>query len=487
MRAQPTASHYIDGEYVEDEAGATLQVVYPATGEVIATLHAATPALVERAVAAAKRAQGEWGALRPIERARILRRAHDLVRERNDEIARIESLDTGRAVSETMYVDAVSVAEALEFYSGVIASYNGQSISLGSSFAYTQREPLGVCVGIGAWNYPFQGAGWKSAPALAAGNAMVFKPSENSPLSALLLAEIYRDAGLPNGLFNVLQGFGNVGHALVAHPDTAKVSLTGSVPTGKKVLGLAGSMMKHGTMELGGKSPIIVFDDASIDNAVSGVLMANFYSTGQICTNGTRVFLQRAIHDQMVEKITERARSIKIGDPFDPSVTMGPLVSQAQQSKVRSYIDIGKEEGAVLHYGGGIPNMQGMEGGFWIEPTIFTQVTDNMRLAREEIFGPVMSILAFDTEDEVIARSNDTEFGLAGGVFTQDIARGHRVAKRLEAGMVWINNYNLAPVEVPFGGVKSSGVGRECATAALDHYTQIKSVYVEADQVVSVF
>ncbi len=487
MRAQPTASHYIDGEYVEDEAGATLQVVYPATGEVIATLHAATPALIERAVAAAKRAQGEWGALRPIERARILRRAHDLVRERNDEIARIESLDTGRAVSETMYVDAVSVAEALEFYSGVIASYNGQSISLGSSFAYTQREPLGVCVGIGAWNYPFQGAGWKSAPALAAGNAMVFKPSENSPLSALLLAEIYRDAGLPNGLFNVLQGFGNVGHALVAHPDTAKVSLTGSVPTGKKVLGLAGSMMKHGTMELGGKSPIIVFDDASIDNAASGVLMANFYSTGQICTNGTRVFLQRAIHDQMVEKITERTRNIKIGDPFDPSVTMGPLVSQAQQSKVRSYIDIGKEEGAVLHYGGGIPNMQGMEGGFWIEPTIFTQVTDNMRLAREEIFGPVMSILAFDTEEEVIARANDTEFGLAGGVFTQDIARGHRVAKRLEAGMVWINNYNLAPVEVPFGGVKSSGVGRECATAALDHYTQIKSVYVEADQVVSVF
>ncbi|MBB3773414.1 betaine-aldehyde dehydrogenase [Angulomicrobium tetraedrale] len=487
MKAQPKASHFIDGAYVEDTSGRVIEVVHPATGDIIARLHAATPELVIRAVLAAKAAQADWAALRPVERARILRRAHDLVRARNDEIARIESLDTGRALSETLYVDAVSVAEALEFYAGVIPAYNGEAIALGGAFAYTRREPLGVCVGIGAWNYPFQGAGWKSAPALAAGNAMVFKPSENSPLSALILAEIYKEAGLPDGLFNVVQGYGDVGQALVEHPATAKVSLTGSVPTGKKVLGLAGSLMKHGTMELGGKSPLIIFADAPLDNAVSGALMANFYSTGQVCTNGTRVFVERPIHDALVARVTERAAKIKIGDPLDPSVTMGPLISRAQQEKVLGYIEAGRQEGATLHFGGGVPVMQGMEGGFWIEPTIFTGVTDTMRIAREEIFGPVMSILAFDSEDEVIARANDTEFGLAAGVFTQDIARAHRVIGKLEAGMCWINNYNLAPVEVPFGGVKSSGVGRECALAALDHYTEIKSIYVETGDVVSVF
>lgn len=484
---QPRASHFIAGEYVEDTAGKPFDVVHPASGEVIARLHSATPALVERAVAAARAAQVEWAQMRPVERGRILRRAHDLVRARNDEIARVETLDTGRALSETLYVDAVSVAEALEFYAGVIPAYNGEAIPLGASFAYTRRQPLGVCVGIGAWNYPFQGAGWKSAPALAAGNAMIFKPSETAPLSALLLAEIYTEAGLPDGLFNVVQGFGDVGHALVSHPDTAKVSLTGSVPTGKKVLGLAGSLMKAGTMELGGKSPLIIFDDATFENAVSGALMANFYSTGQVCTNGTRVFVQRGIHDRLVEQVTERARAIRIGDPLDPEVTMGPLVSKAQQDKVLGYIRTGVDEGATLALGGGIPQMQGMENGFWIEPTIFTGVTDAMTIAREEIFGPVMSVLVFDDEDEVIARANGTPFGLAGGVFTQDIKRAHRVAGALQAGVCWINNYNLAPVEVPFGGVKDSGVGRECAMAVLDHYTQIKSVFVEAEDVVSVF
>ncbi|MGB3314057.1 MAG: betaine-aldehyde dehydrogenase, partial [Albidovulum sp.] len=399
----------------------------------------------------------------------------------------VESFDTGRALSETLYVDAVSVAEALEFYAGVIPAFNGETIALGSSFAYTCREPLGVCVGIGAWNYPFQGAGWKSAPALAAGNAMVFKPSESAPLSALILAEIYIEAGLPKGLFNVVQGMGAVGQALVAHPDTAKVSLTGSVPTGMKVMGLAGSLMKHATMELGGKSPLVIFEDAVLENAASGALMANFYSTGQVCTNGTRVFVQRKIHDQLLERITERARAIRIGDPLDPEVTMGPLISKAQQDKVLGAIRAGVAEGATLHLGGGVPRIQGMEGGFWVEPTIFTGVTDQMRLAREEIFGPVMSILTFDTEEEVIARANDSAFGLAAGVFTQDIQCAHRVAGHLQAGICWINNYNLAPVEVPFGGVKTSGLGRECSMAALEHYSQIKSVFVEGGEVVSVF
>jgi betaine-aldehyde dehydrogenase len=424
--------------------------------------------------------------MRAVERARILRRAEALLRARAEEVALATTIDTGRALSETDY-DAGSVADALEFYAGVIPAFNGETISLGESFGYTRREPLGVCVGIGAWNYPLESAGWKSAPALATGNAMVFKPSENAPQAPLLLAEIYAEAGLPNGLFNVVQGYGGVGEALVRDSRTSKVTLTGSVATGKKVMGLAGSLMKHGTMELGGKSPLIIFEDAQLENAVAGALMANFYSTGQICTNGTRVFAHRSLHDELRDRLTERVRKIRIGDPMDRQANMGPLVSRPQRDKVLSYIQSGVEEGATLHVGGGVPAMQGMEGGYWVEPTIFTNVRDDMRIAREEIFGPVLSLLSFDSEEEVIARANDTPYGLAGGVFTQDVRRAHRVARRLEVGRCWINTYNVAPIEIPFGGVKDSGIGRECAMAALEHFTQTKSVIVEAGDVGSVF
>lgn len=483
MNVQPKASHFIDGAFVEDEAGRPLPVHYPATNEQIANLHGATQATVDAAVAAAKAAQPAWAALKPVERGRILRRAADIVRKRNKQIANVETLDTGRAIQETDVVDAVSVADALEFYGGVISGYNGEYIDLGGPFAYTRREALGVCVGIGAWNYPIQGAGWKSAPALAMGNAFVFKPSENTPLSALLLAEIYKEAGLPDGLFNVVQGYGDTGEMLVTHPDVAKVSLTGSVPTGRKVLGMAGSQMKHATMELGGKSPMIVFDDAHLENAIGGAMLANFYSTGQVCSNATRVYVQRELHDRFVERLTERTRAIKIGDPVDPATQMGPLINKAQHDKVLGYIDIGQKEGATLHYGGGVPSMQGMEAGFWVEPTIFTDVKDDMRIAREEIFGPVMSVLVFDDEEEAVARANDTEFGLSAGVFTADMGRAHRVIGQLQAGTCWINTYNLAPAEVPFGGYKQSGIGRENAMAALSHYSQIKSVYVETGDV----
>ncbi|MEP4561497.1 MAG: aldehyde dehydrogenase family protein, partial [Nitratireductor sp.] len=292
MKTQPKASHYINGSYVEDEGGQTMDVIYPATGEVIARLHAATDNIVELAIEAARAAQGAWARMSPTERGRVLRRAADLLRERNDEIARLETFDTGKAIQETLVADPASAADALEFFGGAVAAYNGDYVDLGGPFAYTRREPLGVCVGIGAWNYPIQGAGWKAGPALAMGNAMVFKPSENTPLSALVLAEIFTQAGLPDGLFNVVQGFGDVGAALAGHPVVAKVSLTGSVPTGRKVLSLAGSQMKHATMELGGKSPLIVFDDADLENAVGGAMLANFYSTGQVCSNGTRVFVQ---------------------------------------------------------------------------------------------------------------------------------------------------------------------------------------------------
>lgn len=485
MKAQPTASHYINGRYVDDDHGAALPVIYPATGETIATLRSATSNVVELAIEAGRAAQPAWARMKPADRGRILRRAADILRARNAELARLETLDTGKAIQETLVADPASAADALEFFGGAVASFNGDYVDLGGPFAYTRREALGVCVGIGAWNYPIQGAGWKSAPALAMGNAMVFKPSENTPLSALALAEIYAEAGLPDGLFNVVQGYGDVGAALASHPVVAKVSLTGSVPTGKKVLALAGSLMKHATMELGGKSPLIIFDDADVENAVGGAMLGNFYSTGQVCSNGTRVFVQNGIYERFLDRLTERTKAIRIGDPLDPDTQMGPLISKAQHEKVTGYIAIGKEEGAVLHHGGGVPSLQGFEGGFFVEPTIFTGVTDGMRIAREEIFGPVMSVLTFAEEDEAIARANDTEFGLSAGVFTRDLPRAHRVIAELQAGSCWINHYNLAPAEIPFGGAKQSGIGRENSLAALHHYSQLKSVYVETGDVIS--
>ncbi|WP_421929196.1 betaine-aldehyde dehydrogenase [Neoaquamicrobium sediminum] len=484
MRAQPKASHYINGRFVDDEQGQPLEVIYPATGEVIARLHAATGNIVELAVEAARAAQEQWARMRPAERGRILRRAAELLYRHNDEIARLETLDTGKPLQETTVADPASAAEALEFFGGAVAGYHGEYVDLGGGpFGYTRREPLGVCVGIGAWNYPIQIAGWKSAPALAMGNAMIFKPSEVTPLSALRLAEIYTEAGLPAGLFNVVQGFGDVGAALVAHPAVAKVSLTGSVPTGKKVLSLAGSHMKHATMELGGKSPIIIFDDADVENAVSGAMLGNFYSTGQVCSNGTRVFVQDGIYERFLERLTARTSKIVIGDPLDPDTQMGPLINKAQHEKVTDYIEIGKSEGARLHYGGTVPQLQGFENGLFVEPTIFTAVTDDMRIAREEIFGPVMSVLSFSDEVEAIERANNTEFGLAAGVFTRDLPRAHRVIGELQAGTCWINTYNLTPVELPFGGARQSGIGRENSLAALSHYSQLKSVYVETGDV----
>lgn len=485
MRAQPTASHYVNGRYIDDEQGAPLPVIYPATGETIAMLRSATPNVLELAIEAARTAQPAWARLKPVERGRILRRAADMLRARNADLARIETLDTGKAIQETLVADAPSAADCLEYFGGAVASYNGEAVDLGGPFAYTRREALGVCVGIGAWNYPIQIAGWKSAPALAMGNAMVFKPSENTPLSALALAEIYTEAGLPDGLFNVVQGYGDVGAGLVGHDVVAKVSVTGSVPTGRKVLSLAGSKMKHATMELGGKSPLIVFDDADLENAIGGAMLGNFYSSGQICSNGTRVFVQKGIHDRFVERLVERTKKIRIGDPLDPETQMGPLVNKAQHEKVIGYIEAGKQDGAVLACGGNVPSLQGFQGGFFVEPTVFTSVTDTMRIAREEIFGPVMSVLKFDGEDEVIERANDTEFGLAAGVFTRDLPRAHRVIAELQAGTCWINAYNLTPVEIPFGGFKQSGIGRENSLAALALYSQLKSVYVETGDVAS--
>ncbi len=479
MRAQPEASHFVDGTYLEDDSGAPIDCIYPATGDIVARVHEATPDVVERALAAARRAQKDWAAMTGTERGRVLRRAADIMRERNRELSELETLDTGKPLQETLVADAASGADALEFFGGIAGSIAGEHIQLGDDFIYTRREPLGVCVGIGAWNYPIQIASWKSAPALACGNTMVFKPSETTPLSALKLAEILTEAGAPPGIINVVQGRGEVGHALVTDPRVAKISLTGSVPTGRKVYAAAADGMRVATMELGGKSPMLVFEDADLDAAVSGAILGNFYSTGQICSNGTRVFVQEGLVEQFLAHLSERLKGVVMGDPLEEATNFGPMVSERQMEIVLGYIAKGREEGARLVFGGRRADREG----FFVEPTVFADVADEMTIAREEIFGPVLSVLSFRDEDEAVDRANATPYGLSAGVFTRDIARAHRVVARLEAGTCWINTYNLTPVEAPFGGVKLSGVGRENGREAIAHWSQVKSVYVGAGPV----
>ena len=354
--------------------------------------------------------------------------------------------------------------------------------------SWVQPEPLGTVLIIGAWNYPIQIACWKSAPALACGNSMIFKPSELTPTTAVELAKIYIEAGVPAGVFNVLQGRGGVGRQLVEHSDVDKVSLTGSVPTGRKIMAGAAATLKHLTFELGGKSPLLKFEDADLDQAVSAAMMANFYTQGEICSNGTRVFVEESVLNTFTAKLLNRMKNIKIGDPLCKDTTIGSLISKEHRDKVLGYIAKGTDEGARLVCGGRIPQV--LEGskfanGAFIEPAVFVECKDDMTIAREEIFGPVMCIFSFQDEAEVLMRANSSEFGLASGVFTRDIQRGHRMAANLQAGICWINNYNLTPVEIPFGGMKQSGFGRENSEEAIRFYTQLKTVYVEGGEVES--
>ncbi|SAK77576.1 betaine aldehyde dehydrogenase [Caballeronia catudaia] len=472
---------YIGGEYVDATSGETFDTLDPATGETLARVQQASQADIDRAVRSAREGQREWAAMTAMQRSRILRRAVDLLRARNDELAAIETRDTGKPIAETRAVDIVTGADVIEYYAGLATAIEGEQIPLReSSFVYTRREPLGVCAGIGAWNYPIQIACWKSAPALAAGNAMIFKPSEITPLTALKLAEIYREAGVPAGVFNVVQGDGRVGAMLAEHVGIEKISFTGGVETGKKVMARAGgSTLKEVTMELGGKSPLIVFADANLERAADIATSANFFSSGQVCTNGTRVFVERGVIDKFEALITQRVKRIRIGAPDDPNTNFGPLVSAAQLQKVLGFIESGRREGARLVTGGARLSDGAFARGQYVEPTVFADCRDDMRIVREEIFGPVMSILAFDDEDEVIARANDTDYGLAAGVVTENLSRAHRVIHRLQAGICWINTWGESPAEMPVGGYKQSGIGRENGIATLHAYTRIKSVQVE--------
>jgi betaine-aldehyde dehydrogenase len=460
-------------------AGERFSSLNPADGSIVGTVTVAGAAEVDAAVARAVRAQAPWGLLPGAERARILRRAAGLLRERNEALAVLETRDTGKPIQETRVVDVASGADCLEYFAALAQSVAGEHIDLGpQAFGYTRREPLGVVAGIGAWNYPLQIACWKAAPALAFGNAMIFKPAELTPMSAVKLEEIFLEAGLPEGVFQVVQGFADTGRLLTRHPQIRKVSLTGEVGTGKAVMADAAQTLKQVTLELGGKSPLVIFDDAKLQNAVSAALLANFYSSGQVCSNGTRVFVQRGVKTAFLEQLTSRVARMRIGDPMDPATQVGALISEAHMHKVLGYIERGLREGARVVTGGKRATAGALARGWFVEPTVFDACRDDMSIVREEIFGPVMSVLEFETEDEVIGRANATEFGLSAGVFTNDLTRAHRVIARLQAGTCWINHYNVTPVELPFGGVKMSGLGRENGRAALEHYTQLKSVYV---------
>ena len=480
---------YIGGEYVDATSGVTFDSFDPATGELLAHVQQASEADIDRAVQSAREGQRAWAAMTAMQRSRILRRAVELLRERNDALAELEMRDTGKPIAETRAVDIVTGADVIEYYAGLATAIEGQQIPLrAESFVYTRREPLGVTAGIGAWNYPIQIACWKSAPALAAGNAMIFKPSEVTPLSASKLAEIYLEAGVPPGVFNVVQGDGRVGAMLSAHPGIAKISFTGGVETGKKVMSMAGgSSLKEVTMELGGKSPLIVFDDADLDRAADIAVTANFFSAGQVCTNGTRVFVHQSVQPAFEARVIERVKRIRIGKPSDPSTNFGPLASAAQLDKVLGYIESGKKEGARLVTGGARITDGDYAHGQYVQPTVFSNCRDDMKIVREEIFGPVMSILTFADEGEVIARANDTIYGLAAGVVTENLSRAHRVIHQLEAGICWINTWGESPAEMPVGGYKQSGVGRENGITTLEHYTRIKSIQVELGKYQPVF
>ncbi|WP_218353498.1 betaine-aldehyde dehydrogenase [Alteromonas lipotrueiana] len=475
----PRLQNFINGQSLANESGDTIEVRNPATGEVIYAIEVADEKVKNAAIESARSGFKQWSKMTAMERSRILLKAVAILRDKNDELAGYEVSDTGKPMQEANCVDVVTGADAIEFFANLAPTQVGQQQDLGGDFYYTRKEPLGICAGIGAWNYPIQIACWKAAPALAAGNAMIFKPSEETPRGAVELAKVFIEAGVPAGVFNVVLGAGEVGQWLTHHEHIEKVSFTGEVGTGRKVMESAASTLKDVTMELGGKSPLIVFEDADISQAVSAAMLGNFYTQGEVCTNCTRVFVHESVYQKFIDELVERTNNnIKAGDPQDLSVNFGAMISQKHLELVMDYIEKGKQEGATVLTGGNTMSVPGMEGGYFVEPTIFTDCTDDMTIVKEEIFGPVMSVLTFKDEDEVIRRANDTLLGLAAGVMTQNVTRAHRVIHQLEAGICWVNTWGASPAEMPVGGYKLSGIGRENGIEALNQYTQTKSVYM---------
>ncbi len=473
----PRRRSFIGGEYVASTTGEAFETRHPGTNRVICEVEQAGQREIDLAVQSARAGFLNWSTMPAMERSRILRRAVGIIRERNDELAALDTLDAGRPIAETTTEDVPTGANVIEFYAGLVPAIHGETIDFPSGFSRMRREPLGVCAGIGAWNYPIQIAMWKSGLALACGNSMIFKPAEVTPISATALAEIYCEAGVPDGVFNVVHGDARVGQLLVRHPGIAKVSLTGEAATGKLVMADASETLKSVTLELGGKSPIVVFDDADIDSARNAALTNNFYSTGQVCSHGTRVFVQRGVYEEFLDGIADRVAALVVGDPFDPKTTIGPVVSAEHHAKVMGYMQLALSSGARHIVGGEIPDDPALSDGYYVTPAVFADCTDDMRFVTDEVFGPLMAVLPFDDEAEVVLRANATDYGLAGAVFSTDLSRANRVANALQAGFVWINDYGTMPESVPFGGYKHSGLGRENGEQAIEHYTQIKTIY----------
>ncbi len=491
---------YIHGHDALPAAEAVLHPNYfPATNQIINQSAYASDENLLEAVHSSQQAFAVWSTLPINQRSNVLLQAAKLLRTRVKELAALEVWDTGKPISEALTADVMAAADCLEYFAKAALGIEDTVIPHQNALIYSIREPLGVCVGIGAWNYPLQIACWKAAPALIMGNTMIYKPSELTPMTTLKLARIFIEAGLPYGAFNVILGDGHVAEKLINVPGIAKVSFTGSVPTGKKILQQTAEHLIPVTLELGGKSPLIIFDDANLDQAVTGSMLANFYTQGEICSNGTRVFVQRQCYQQFMDMLLMRIRKIVIGDPFDEQTQMGALISPAHLNKVADYIKQGIDQGATLAYGGKLLSLKHkvqpattadeqpplefmLHKGNFLEPTIFTDCRDDMTIVKEEIFGPVMTVLVFDKEDEVIARANNTTYGLAAGIFTEQLKRAHRVARQLQAGICWVNN-NVTPASLPFGGYKSSGMGRENGLVTLTQYTQQKSIYVELNEI----
>ncbi len=470
----------IDGQWVDGSK--KFDTINPATGEVLTQVVEASREDIDRAAQAARRAfedgGGPWRKMSASERGRLIWRLADLVEKSIDQLAELETLDNGKPIFESRYVDMPMVIDVLRYYAGWATKIHGETVNtFETAFTYTVREPVGVVGLIVPWNFPLLLASWKVGPALACGNTIVWKPASLTPLTTLRFGELAVEAGVPAGVLNIVTGSAEVGRAIVRHPGIDKIAFTGSTAVGKEIMRSAADTMKRVTLELGGKSPNIVFADSDIDNAVKGAITGIFYGKGEVCNAGSRLFVESKVQNEFLEKLVARAKKMQPADPLDPKTRMGAIVSQEQMQTVLGYIEAGKKEGAKLIAGGNRVAVDGGKG-FFLEPTIFGDVTNDMRIAQEEIFGPVLATLSFDDIDQVVDLANRNQYGLAAAVWTRDIKKAHSVSRRLKAGTVWINTYGLMDAALPFGGYKSSGFGRELGMHALDHYTEVKTVWL---------